>query len=127
MAKTLGIVGPLIAMVGALILILDAVRNLTLWTEFVEWPVERFKTMTAQHRRFSKRIQEYPPNYPYEERQKEIEHELDRYDEEIYKDQKNMAQQQLKERKSSVKRALWGFALIAIGSLMQSGAALFAK
>ena len=72
MAKMLAVLGPVVAAGGALILIVDAIRNWVRWTDLVEWPIQRFRTAAASHRTMLKRIQDYPPTYPEVQRREEL-------------------------------------------------------
>lgn len=127
MVKLLGIFGPLVAAIGAAILIIDVLRGPVRWTEYVDWPRARFKTENEQHKRFLKRLAELPPNYPEDERKRLLEAEIERHDQTTYKEQEDLAKGDLQERNHSIRLAFWGFLFVLVGSLMQSLAALLAK
>jgi hypothetical protein len=124
-AKILGVLGPLIAAIGAFILILDVLRGEVRWWGLVHVPNARFKTENEQHKRFLKRLAELPSGYPEDERKKLLEKEIERHDSTTYTNQEEFSEEDLKERKLSVRLAVWGFLFILIGSLMQSGAAIW--
>jgi hypothetical protein len=127
MPKLIGVLGPLVAAIGAAILVVDALRGPVRWYEFIDWPRARLKVENEQHKRFLRRLKELPATYPEDERQRLIEHEFERHEKTIDNDQETIAKADLKERLHTFNLAFWGFGLIAVGSIMQSLAALFAK
>lgn len=127
MSKLLGVLGPLVAAIGAALLVIDALRGPVRWYEFIDWPRARLKTENEQHKRFIQRLHELPPNYPEDERERLIEHEMERHEKTIDDDQGAIAKADLQERLHTFSFAVWGFGLILAGSVMQSIAAYVAE
>jgi hypothetical protein len=127
MVRILAILGPIVAALGAGILILDVIRNQSVrWTLYVDFPNYRRKIENKRHRRTLKGWEDLPDTYPEEYRQKYIAEEMEQHERTLQDEQDYLSKEEFKERQLSSKIAIVGFIFIAIGSLMQALAAFFA-
>jgi hypothetical protein len=121
MVRILGILGPLIAAIGAGILILDVIRNQSVrWAFYVDFPNYRRKVENERHKRRLKQWEDMPDTYPEDYRQKYIAEEIELHDKTLQKEEDYLVKADFNERKLSSKIAIVGFIFIVVGSLMQS-------
>jgi len=127
MVRILGILGPLVAALGAGILILDVIRNQSVrWTLYVDFPNYRRKIENERHRRRLKQWENLPDTYPEDYRQKYIAEEIELHERTLQEEQDYLSKEEFKERRLSSKIAIVGFVFITVGSLMQALAAFLA-
>jgi len=127
MVRILGMLGPIVAALGAGILILDVIRNQSVrWTLYVDFPNYRRKIENKRHRRRLKGWKDLPDTYPEDYRQKYIAEEMEQHERSLQEEEDYLSKEEFKERKLSSKIAIVGFIFIATGSLMQALAAFLA-
>jgi hypothetical protein len=128
MGTLCGILGPLVAAVGALLLAYDAFRSPVRWHKFVDSYRKRLEAEKRMHESILKDYRSLPiPPYSDQEIKRLADEEIRRFNERIEKEQEETSKDDLQERLYSFKLAAYGFLLVAIGSVMQAIAAYLGR
>lgn len=122
----LGIFGPLLTAIGALVVARDIMKGPALWYWDVESPIRGKKIRKENHEAVIQSLRNKPcPPYT-QGKIAELELvEISRFKESEFENKKLAAKHDLKKRLISQNYAIRGLILIAIGSLMQSMSVLF--
>lgn len=124
-AKILGILGPLIAAIGAALLTYDVLRGPVRWYEQVYFHRGRLRAEARINESVLKGLSSLPsPPYSDDEKKKLIEAQIEKYKATVLKQEDKTSQKDLDERFRSQQLGFRGFALVAIGSLLQAAAVI---
>lgn len=120
MIKTLAVLGPLLAAIGAAFLIYDMLRAPLRLTLLSDFPRARIRIENDYHDRKMAKLKELSPPYTKEELDAVIAEEIERHKKAIRAEEDSAAREDYKEREYSFRVAIRGIVLVLIGSLMQS-------
>jgi hypothetical protein len=122
-AKVLGVLGPLIAAIGAALLTYDALRGPVRWYDQVFFHRGALRAEARIHESVLKGLSSLPsPPYSDDQKRQLIDAEIEKYKSSVVKHEDETSQKDLDERVRSQKLAFCGFGLVAIGSLLQAAA-----
>jgi len=120
-AEYVAICGPLIAATGAGILAIDALKAPVHWYDQVFFPRGWIKAISRMHASTLRTIQSYSsPPYTTEQIKEFEDKSIADFKKKMEEAESDQDTKELKERFKSQKRAVWGFALVFIGSLLQA-------
>jgi len=124
-AKILGVLGPLVAAIGAALLTYDVLRGPVRWYEQVFFHRGRLRAEARIHESLLKSLSSLPsPPYSDDEKRKLIDAQIEKYQATVLKQEDETSEKDLDERFRSQKLGFYGFGLVAIGSLLQAAAVI---
>lgn len=124
LAKLFGVLGPLIACVGAGMLAYDIFRGPVRWFDLIYFPRGSLNFEKEMHKRLVEKLSRLAPPYTQDQVNEFIAEQTKRYEERIVEIEEHAAQKDYQEKEHSLRLALWGFGFVAIGSLFQAVAAI---
>ena len=123
--KVLGVIGPLLAAIGAALLAYDAFRGPTRWYQLIFPLRDTLRGAERLHAHNLNVLRDLPiPPYTQAEKKKRIDEEIKSYTEHVNVEEDKFDRRDLEERLRSQRLAKRGFLLVAVGSLLQALAAL---
>lgn len=124
-AKILGVLGPLVAAIGAALLTYDVLRGPVRWYEQVFFHRGALRAEARIHESVLKGLSSLPsPPYSDDQKRQLIEAEIEKYKASVLKHEDETSEKDLDERVRSQKLGFYGFGLVAIGSLLQAAAVI---
>lgn len=124
-AKLLGVLGPLVAAIGAALLTYDVLRGPVRWYQQVFFHRGALRADARIHESLLKRLSSFPsPPYSDDQKRQLIDAQIESYKASVLKHEDEASEKDLSERVRSQKLGFIGFGLVAIGSLLQAAAVI---